>query len=692
MDRKKKIWSITWVAMAIEVVAAILYPYAYSVWNILLFALCWVGFSMAAILLAWAFFVAKERKRALLFGALCAAATIGASFGVSTAVSVLCDDVEPRVPFIIATFLLFVHTVVFFALICNRAGGKKVAKPILGSVLICCVLAADVVGAVVPNALFRNSGTYIAAIRAARMKEYTVIPEEAFKRTTPDYDRDVKLLVNIDETTQVPDYVEYLSSQEEITEEALAYYIKPYIGTQVTDILFSICGQTSVTQSEYLTWCGDKVKWTVENGKEVDYSHIPWWWYILQEKDIDPVPYWIKACNENNIRPWLSFRMNDCHDSGEETSPLRGELFYVAKENGWMIGEEYGYYHTCYDYSVPQIRSIMIAYIEEQLLRYDVYGIELDWLREIYCFDYLHEDNATIVGIMNDFMRGVNVVVKEAEEKWGHDIKINARLMRDVDQNKIFGFDVRTWAKEKLVDSVTVTPRFSSCDSDMNIRYWRDEFPTLEIYAGIETRVTNDGSVKENVVAGAEVARGYAAEYLGEDADGMYLFNYMAYSYLKRNDAIYNTCGSIRTVYSSTRRHVMTYQDIAPEGSSRYQPLPTAALKNKPAILVQKTGYIPENASVNIYIGVANKFKPSDVNVTVSGSYACAYEGRATIYGENEVGGGDDIPDGYLPEGSKAYRFSVTDVSKLGNAVYVTIENDSIIPLIVTYLEIEIIP
>ena len=262
--------------------------------------------------------------------------------------------------------------------------------------------------------------------------------------------------------------------------------------------------------------------------------------------------------------------------------------------------------------------------------------------------------------------------------------------MRDIDQCKVFGFDARTWAKEGLVDSITVTPRFSSCDSGMDIKKWKEELPTLEIYAGIETRVCPDGTCVENAVACAPVARGYAAEYLSEGADAAYFFNYYVYPYHERNEEIYATCGALRTALESHRRHVMTFQDIAPEGAERYVPLPVAALKNNAATLSQKTGTIPNGATVRVYLGFYGNDPPDKATVSVNGS-SCSFDGEAVLPSENE-NGSEPIPNGYLPKGSHLYAFVVDDPEKVGDVSYVTVQNDSVMPLFVTYLEVEIIP
>lgn len=157
---------------------------------------------------------------------------------------------------------------------------------------------------------------------------------------------------------------------------------------------------------------------------------------------------------------------------------------------------------------------------------------------------------------MNGYMRDTALIVKEAEKKHGHGIRLAVRLPRDIDQSRVFGFDARAWQKEGLVDAVTATPRFSTNDSLMPVAEWKKELPGVEIWAGLETLVNRQG---EGSMASPEVARGYAAQYLTAGADGVYLFNYMsAGSVNPRNGEVYETCGDTKTLFSLPRRHVVT--------------------------------------------------------------------------------------------------------------------------------------
>jgi hypothetical protein len=312
----------------------------------------------------------------------------------------------------------------------------------------------------------------------------------------------------------------------------------------------------------------------------------------------------------------------------------------------------------------------MLAYIEEQLARYDVYGLELDWMREITCFK--NQGRPENIEIINAFMRQVDKIRQTAQEKWGHEIKIMCRQPRDYTQALLYGFDAAAWAKEGLADAIVVTPRWESNDSAMPLRQWRAALrgSDVKLYAGLEI-LTNRAD--DAAYTTARVARGYAAQYLSEGADAIYLFNY----FQNPNEPeafkheIYNTCGSLDTLKNAARRHVVTFQDIAPEGVEKYRPLPMKITKAKPQSLLVHTGGIAAE-TLTIYLG-ANTDK---LRVSLNGK-PCEPLGKA------------ELPEnaGYLREKTEVYAWRAAGPFP-GGAQSVTIYSDA--PRIVTYAEIDV--
>ena len=500
--------------------------------------------------------------------------------------------------------------------------------------------------------------------------------------------KEKRLLINADDSHWWGFWNE-LAKEGNFDDGSLNEYVMNYADSGVTDLLFNIFCQSSDVPSDVMTFRGDLYGQTEQHGNPVDYSNYSGLNAFYNEQHRDIFAVWFDQCRKAGIRPWISLRMNDCHDPDEPASLLRGELFYTAEENGWTIGEDYGYYRHCLNYAMPEVRQLMLDYTKEQLLRYDVYGLELDFMREIYCFDYVNANTDEIVTIMNGFIRDAADIVKEAERKWGHDIQMAARLMRDIDQCYAYGFDPRTWCEEGLVDAICVTPRWASNDSAMPIADWKTRCPDAEIWAGVETLVNTNA---KGCCASAEVARGYGAQYLTAGADGLYLFNYMTSppGVGAREREVYETCGSLDEILKHPRRHVVTYQDTCPDGWEPYDPLPLKVKAGRTGELAVETGYIPDGAKVTVYLGL-NKALDDPASLTVAiGDNMLRNDSKSEVYGRAESDG-SDVAQGYCREDCFIYRFSLEKAAGLPNLLTLTLANSGG-TVSVTYAEIDVIP
>lgn len=482
------------------------------------------------------------------------------------------------------------------------------------------------------------------------------------------------LVVNVDINSTNTPFLNACAANGTFNEADLYVYVDQYDNTQITDLAFNVFCQYSATPSDIWTDSTDKYLQTTENGVTVDYKPLYEGIYQYYRHSIDPYQVWFERCKTNGINAWLSIRMNDCHEPDEAASFLRSDFFYEARDKGWMIGEDYGYYRNCFDYAVPEVRQKMLDYTREQLLRYDVDGIELDWMREITCFDY--NNNPGCAAVMNDYMRETNSIVREAEAKWGHDIQIMARLQRDAEQCFAYGFDAVTWANEKLVDIIVVTPRWATCDSAMPLADWADKCKGVKLYAGIETLVAKQGA---DFQATAEVVRGYAAQYLTAGADKIYLYNYydnpLNPALASRNPAIFANCGQLETALNASRRHVVTYQDIAPDGYEPYKPLPLKITAYNTLNLPVETGYIPANAKVTLIVGTKAPDKMKNIAVKSNG----------TLCTRVEDGKPADQP--YADEDVVLFQYEIVN-SGLTNLQKLSFENTGIRTVEINYVEI----
>lgn len=483
------------------------------------------------------------------------------------------------------------------------------------------------------------------------------------------------IFLNVDINTVTFPFLQHLCTKERITEEDLYPFIDQYANTQITDLAINVFCQISMTPSAAWSDALDSYHRKEENGIAVNYEAILGHYHRFYEVEgIDPHEVWFRRCRTVGITPWLSVRMNDCHCPDDTAVWIRGKEFYLSKENGWNIGEDYGYQRYCYDYSRKEIRDRMLAYIEEQLMRYDVDGIELDFSREWHCFREPNTPQARET--MTAFVRTVKEITKKAEEKWGHPVKIHFRAIRGIAENHAFGFDIAAMVAEDLLDSVSVAPRWASCDSDMSIESFKQAFPHIPIYAGIT-------DLTLLVPTDAKTAMGYATLYLARGADKIYLYNFFSNPLFPNAEytPLYSICGSLSTLLNKDRRIVVTYQDMCVPGLPAFVPLPSKA---DGFCLTVPTGPIEDGEAVSLIVGFDREIDPDEICLSADGKTA-TFEGRTTYSeaygkGKNRIAGGEPV--------KAMYRFSlVTHPAEKGICVTLNAKDES---LSVSYLEIVI--
>ena len=412
-------------------------------------------------------------------------------------------------------------------------------------------------------------------------------------------------------------------------EKEIRAFIRQYQDTQVGDFLLTCAGRIadypSAVRESYL----DKYDQKTENGRPVDYTGHPvprCMARIFRELGLDFYAVCIDELRRIGIRPWLSVRMNDCHENDAPTSFLHPDFFHEHPEFRRVRHHApMGYFDRCYDYAVPAVRRLMLDTVEEIAFRYDADGIELDWMREIYCFRIGHEYEG--VEIINRFTRDVRAILDRAEKKWGHPIRLAARTMRDPQTALESGFDAVQWAREGLIDALIPAPRWQTTDSDIPVGMWKRLLAGtgVKLAAGIEIlQQSSAGNSGGRFYTTIENVNALAAQYLSEGADAVYLFNYMDQpdpEALKADQAfsegcslapanymkLLHTAGSRETALRAPRRHVKTFADIGPVwyDMARLAPLPLTVKAGGSGCLRLGVGEIPAEAAVEVRLGVS---------------------------------------------------------------------------------------
>jgi len=438
-----------------------------------------------------------------------------------------------------------------------------------------------------------------------------------------------------------------LSSAEAAKAEAEAFFAQ-FTQDRITDVQLCVFENTAIIPSDAVMWRGLKYLQTEENGHPVSYPQLEGLYRLYAELGVDPVQIFIDTMRAGGVRPWITLRMNDAHFGGDETAFLRDDFFYTAEKNGWMIGEEYGYFAHCLDYGQAPVRARMLALIREIVETYDIFGLELDFMREIHSFDYRH--NADRHAIMTAFIGEVHEILREAELWLGHPLRLMIRTPRNLADTEAFGFDICRWAENGWVDAVVPTPRWEVTDDAIPVAEWKARlgdgvavFPGIEILHLRFTHITKD------------IAKAYSAAWNAQGADGLYFNNHdYATPLHKQVYALHRD-----NVTEGVRRYIVTYQDISADGSTvpQYRPLPMAV--SGTGALTLQVGPIGETDRLTVILDFAGDAAPK----LMCGGIAAADGVVSPAVTGNHV---DDASPIALTDGASTYAYRCDGVQTDG--------------------------
>lgn len=483
-----------------------------------------------------------------------------------------------------------------------------------------------------------------------------------------------------------------LSSKEAILASADAYFDAMLTNSKVTDMAFAVFQQTSMVDTTRMDWLFRKVARLAESG-ELSYQgrwrylmeRIPPLYHALEKFGLDWAKIAVEGCRRRGARPWIYFRMNDLHAVDDESSLFHDPFFFEAKEKGYLNGNSaYGHplgtsgsVENLYDFSHAEVRDWMLAYLEEIMLRYDVFGYELDFMRNIYCFDYLRAKPG-YQAYMNDFLRRVKAILGKAEAAHGHPIRLAVRLGQSVEHNRVYGFDVETWAREGLVDMLIPSCE-EVCNSGVDIPSWRHLVgDTVALSVGFDSHVIR-WLVHEASPLYAmrdDHLRGFASSYFHSGADGIYFNNYYAPNRMAKDLDRHTASTGHRTL-------VVTHQDIVPIGHTGYKPLPLTV--EGESVLRLGVGPIREGESVCVTVGY-NSLEGDSLTVLLNGAAAVSTE--SVPFRPDRVEGHYYDSAWKFHRADKLTRFAF-DVPSTNGELAVTLKGDGITAV---YLDVSISP
>ena len=174
----------------------------------------------------------------------------------------------------------------------------------------------------------------------------------------------------------------------------------------------------------------------------------------LHEAGFDQVKILRDRCRKHGMQFLVCLRMNDRHGIARKAT------FYVENPELRLDG-----YPGALDYKHARVRDKVVAFVAEVLQRYDVDGIELDYMRWCHMFD--SNEAVKNAPLLTDMTRKIRSLVDGAAKKRGRKkLLLSARIPQTLTECRRLGFDVKAWIQERLVDYICPSDFFFS---DFNI-------------------------------------------------------------------------------------------------------------------------------------------------------------------------------------------------------------------------------
>ncbi len=435
-----------------------------------------------------------------------------------------------------------------------------------------------------------------------------------------------------------------------LSDKDIIDFAKSFKDTHVTDYVMCLNNTLASFPSESWYDVIDKYYEKEENGVAVDYtSNYAGSYHIFEALESDYFGRMIEGFREVGINSWISMRMNDvhAHSAGIKQSSLLSDFHYQHPEVYRVKhpSTQREYWNHGYDYTYRIIQERMLSLFNDALNRYDVYGIELDFLRDMYLWYIGGEYNG--LDIFNGLMRELRDLVAVYEEKYGHEIKIGVRVLPYIESNYTYGLDVMTWVSEDIVDMVCLSGEFNTTDNNPPIRLWKSLLAPYDVeLAGCIEQQVSSAPTSGKAINDFEAYNAAAASYLSQGADKIYLYNYflspdnsiaaedrittddntLSVNSLKQYHNIITTIGSYDKLMTKTRKLITTYPTTYMAWENTQAQLPQSVFPGRSIVVQQYVGDIPENAKVTLKFSLPNEaYKNNPPDLLVNG-VACTYE------------------------------------------------------------------
>jgi len=417
------------------------------------------------------------------------------------------------------------------------------------------------------------------------------------------------ILLNLDSTEF------FLAPREEMTREGVQRHADVFVGSQVSALLINTNANRVSYRSDVWDAHWDGFDPTQDENQPFFAGCNPagraslYQWIAnmaaLHAAGVDYPGTMVSRCRERGISPWISIRMNDIHDVDQPDSVMHSTFWKQHPEFRRVPYRFEGWNDRALDYARPEVRDHYLALIRESLERWDVDGLELDWMRFGFHFRPGREEEGG--RILETWIAELRALCDTWQERRGHPITLAARVPTRPETARELGLDGARWAQSGAINCLIVAPFFTTTEFDVPLDLWRNLLrgTKVPLAAGLEVNVSPFPGAPQRLQT-PETTRANCAAFLNRGADLIYLFNFFPKSH-PYWDADYaeliRTVGSLETLAGKARRHVVTYPDTWAPGEPPGRMLPASFGQGTTALRID-TGPRPTAPEASLFVDV----------------------------------------------------------------------------------------
>jgi Right handed beta helix region len=331
----------------------------------------------------------------------------------------------------------------------------------------------------------------------------------------------------------------------------------------------------------------------------------------LVGEGVDPIAMVVDRARLRGMEVLLTYRMNELHDVDKPESPLLSRFWRDHPE--FRVGGYAGWGASALNYAIPEVREHVFSLLREVCERYDAAGLELDFMRFPYYFPYDKDSMQAFTHIMTAFVRRVRTMLDTIGTRRGKRLLLAVRVPTSLTGCAYLGLDPATWAREHLIDFLTVAP-FLSTETDIPVSEFHAACGPLPVYTGMEFTIGSRMMTREEKRAAATLL--YDA-----GSDGIYLFNYFVAwdAGLQADMDVLPELSNPDSLIMQDKLYTLAIPRYPVANVSLPSPMPLSLLRGESRSVTMKTNEPVKPERVVLRIECAENVTPADLEISFNG-------------------------------------------------------------------------